>query len=258
MSRQGLLNRLPHVLEHARAQARIPENTADQAPVVTIAISREAGIDSAAIAHQVGKLLNWPVYDHELLERIAEEMGLRPDCLERVDERPVRWLVERLETFLSAPTVSEPRYLEHLIATLLSLAAHGHCVVVGRGAAHLLPPETTLRVRLMAPLKARAEASARTLGIQAREAARRLAEVDRARDDFVRQHFHQDSADAHNYDTILNCERFGPSQCAELIVKALGLFQASRDQSTTPAVAASPEMTSFEAIEAELAEHFET
>jgi len=261
MPSQGLLNRLPEVLESAWVHARTPqEDTAGrtQGPTpFTIAISREAGIDSAAIAHEVGKRLGWPVYDHELLERIAEEMQLRPDLLERVDERPVRWLIERLETFLSGPAVSEPAYLEHLIATLLSLAAHGRCVVVGRGAAHLLPAETTLRVRLMAPWEVRVEAAARALGASRQQAARHIKQLDRERDDFVRQHFHRDQADAHNYDLVLDCERLRSCECAELIVKALSLLQARRGQTTTAAANSPREISHPEAIETALAEHFE-
>ena len=41
-------------------------------------------------------------------------------------------------------------YVHRLIQTLLSLAAKGECVILGRGAAQALPPQTTLRVRLVA------------------------------------------------------------------------------------------------------------
>jgi cytidylate kinase len=257
MPSQRLLNHLPEVLEHAWVNARAPGHPTDRTMGFTIAISRQAGIDSAAIAHEVGKRLDWPVYDQELLERIAEEMHLRPDLLERVDERPVRWVIERLETFLSGPTVSEPAYLEHLIATLLSLAAHGRCVVVGRGAAHLLAPETTLRVRLIAPLEVRIEATARALGLSRQQAARQVARLERERTDFVRQHFHREQADADNYDLLLNCERLRPDECAELIVKALNLLEMRQAQATPAAANTSRETSSSQTIGATLAEHFE-
>src|SRR5262245_48176773 len=144
MSRSHSLERLG-ALEYAWNQARMAK---DQDAPFVIAVSREAGIDSATITHEVGRLLNWPVYDQELLERIAQDMHLRPDLLERVDERSVPWLLERVETFLSAPAVTKTAYVKRLITTLFSLAAHGRCVVVGRGAAHVLPAATTVRVRL--------------------------------------------------------------------------------------------------------------
>src|SRR5262249_41409867 len=43
--------------------------------------------------------------------------------------------------------------------TLLSRAAHGECIIVGRGAAQVLPPKTTLRVRMVGPLQDRITAT---------------------------------------------------------------------------------------------------
>src|SRR5262245_42815563 len=108
MSRSHSLERLPGALESAWSQTRIAK--AEDAPFA-IGVSREAGIDSATIAHEVGRLLNWPVYDQELLERIAQDMHLQPDLLERVDERAVPWLLERVETFLSASAVTKTAYV---------------------------------------------------------------------------------------------------------------------------------------------------
>src|SRR5438270_914448 len=84
---------------------------------------------------RVAAQLGWPVYDYELVQRIAGEMGLRTRLLESVDERQASWVQEALEGFTSEPSVSQSRYVEHLAQTLLSLAAHGRCVIVGRGAA---------------------------------------------------------------------------------------------------------------------------
>ena len=46
----------------------------------------------------------------------------------------------------------ESAYVRHLIETLLTLAMHGKCIIVGRGANVVVPSETVLRVRLIAPL----------------------------------------------------------------------------------------------------------
>src|SRR5262249_21143810 len=104
-------------------------------PHFTIALSREAGAGGALVARAVGERLRWPVYDRELLERVAAEMGQRTDLLESLDEKRHGWLVECLEAFASAPAVSEGAFVRHLLEALLSLAAHGDCVIVGRGAA---------------------------------------------------------------------------------------------------------------------------
>ena len=43
--------------------------------------------NGTCIAREVGNGVGWHVYDHELLERIAQDMGLRTVLLESVDER---------------------------------------------------------------------------------------------------------------------------------------------------------------------------
>jgi cytidylate kinase len=108
---------------------------------------------------------------------------------------------------------------------LLSLAAHGECVIVGRGAAQVLPAETTLRVRLVAPEEKRVEAIEQRFGISNEEAARWVEKTDAERIRFVRDHFHKDPADPRNYDLVLNSLRFSVDECADLILEALHRLQ---------------------------------
>ena len=109
----------------------------------------QTGTSGTSVAQEVGRRLGWQVYDHELLERIAAEHGLRVSLLESLDERRQSWLVEWMEGFSQKLHVGETGYVHHLTQTILSLGAHGGCVIVGRGAGLLLAPATTLRVRLI-------------------------------------------------------------------------------------------------------------
>src|SRR5262245_39839403 len=99
-------------------------------PPFSITISRQAGANGSAIARARGQRLNWPVYDKELIEKVAQEMGLRTTLVESVDERRVGWLEECFGSFTSRPGVSPTAYTRHLAEVLLSLAAHGECVIV--------------------------------------------------------------------------------------------------------------------------------
>jgi cytidylate kinase len=223
MTSKQSVERLSGALEHALTHFYQHRDSSEAAPTPepTIALSREAGVPDSEIAHEVGQRLGWPVYDHELLERIAEERHLRPSVLRKVDERPAAWIMERLETFLAQPPITEPAYVEHLIETLLSLSAHGRCVVVGRGSAHLLPERTTLRVRLIAPLWDRINHLVRHDSLSHPDAGRRVSQIDRERNEFVRRHFHKDATEVSQYDLVLNCARFAVVDCADVIVEAL-------------------------------------
>jgi cytidylate kinase len=196
-------------------------------PAFTITLSREAGANGTQIAHLVGERLGWPVYDRELLQKIADEMGLHTRLLESLDEKRVRWLEGAAAGFGSAPTVSESAYLRRLLKTVLSLGAHGHCVLVGRGAAQILPAPTTLRVRLVAPLEDRITTTSQKRGMSREEARRYVARTDEERFYFVSGHFHKDPASPEQYDLVLNTARFSAEACAELIVEALGRLRES-------------------------------
>lgn len=188
---------------------------------ITIALSRETGAGGSAVGRELGTRLGWPVYDHQLLERIAQDMKLRVDLLKSVDEKHVEWLQECIQAFASSLPVSESSYVRHLHETLVSLSAHGDCIIVGRGAAQVLPPATTLRVRLIASREDRLRAVSDELGLSASEAARHIETSDRERIRFIREHFQKDPTDPLSYDLLLNTSRFSIGDCAALIAEAL-------------------------------------
>jgi cytidylate kinase len=199
---------------------------AEQPAAFCVAISREAGTDAAAVAGQLGTRLGWPVYDRELLRKIAEETGLRGHLVDSVDEKRKNWVASLFEGILSSHPGSEEAYIRHLSRVLLSLAARGECILVGRGAPQILPSEHTLRVRLIAPLPDRIRAYAKKHGISRDEAARKVDEIDKQRNRFVRETFNKDPSDPRDYDLILNTARFSAAECAELIEQALLRVQA--------------------------------
>ena len=187
---------------------------------VAIALSRQTGTDGEAIARIVGAQLNWPVFDHELLERMADEMSVRIDLLESVDERHQSWLLESIEALAPKKTVSETSYLRHLVETVCSLAAHGNCVFVGRGAALFLPKASTLRVRIVAPAAQRIAHIQEQRQMTHREAERHMTTRERQRIAFVKEHFQKDPTQPWQYDLVLNTQQFSNDDCAELIVAA--------------------------------------
>jgi cytidylate kinase len=207
-----------------RRNAQRSKNAAPLPPApraLTIALSREAGTRATDIARRIGASLGWPVFDRELVERIAEDLGLRSSLLEAVDEKQASWIRETLQSLGGATAVSGPGYAKHLVTTLLSLGAHGECIIVGRGGAQVLSAATTLRVRLIAPLPQRCAVISRRLGISLDEAQRRTKQIDKERAGFVESYLHKDSVDSHNYDLILDAARFGVEASAKVIIEAL-------------------------------------
>lgn len=206
---------------HIRASEYHGDGPKPAALRMSVAISRETGTRGPAVAQAVGVRLGWPVYDHELLEMIARNLHVRIDLLESIDERHISWLTEIVQALGAVPYVKEAQYVRRLIEALLSLAERGNCVVVGRGSPFVMPPDTTLRVRLYAPLADRVANVREDLGLTEAAAAAHIEQVDRARIQFVRSHFLRDPVDARHYDLVINLAEHSIEECADLIVEGL-------------------------------------
>jgi Cytidylate kinase-like family len=196
------------------------------APGWTIALEREAGAAGTSIAREVGARLQWQVYDHELIELIAQDMGVRSHLLKYVDERRKNWLQESLETFLLTPDITETAYTRHLIESILALGTHGQCIIVGRGAPFILPPGQTLRVRIVGYPHDRIHRVQRMLGLSRTEAEHEMARLDQERIRFTKTHFLKDPTEPENYDLVLNSSRFSTTECAACIIDSLSQLQA--------------------------------
>ncbi|MCA9248198.1 MAG: cytidylate kinase-like family protein [Planctomycetales bacterium] len=189
-------------------------------PRITIAISREYGAQGSSLARELAKRLHWPVYDRNILDRISDETETRAAIFRRVDECDPNWFSNAWEGVTGKVTVAE-QYNEHLPRVLLSLAYHGNCIIVGRGACFVLPRETTLNIQCVAPLEARVARIVREEGFPADEVKRHIEEMDGARQHWIRAHFHKDPEYSHFYDLIFNTARLTVPACAEMAIRAL-------------------------------------
>ena len=88
-------------------------------------------------------------------------------------------------------------YLDHLAKLVEAIGRAGESVIVGRGAGFLLPRESTLSVRIIAPLKARAARLAERMGVSVRTARRAARDLDRRRAQFDRTMHRADPTDPH-------------------------------------------------------------
>lgn len=183
---------------------------------LTVAISREAGSLGSEIGQELGKLIDWPVYDREILDLIAERSILRTELVESIDEHDSSWLQETMRSFGSPSELNRAGYLCHLTKVLAALAAHGKCIIVGRGATALLPPAHTLKLRVIGPLEQRVQTIAEQRGVSPAEALEIVHRVDHKRREFVSRHFHKDVNDPHGFDLVLNSDRYTPAELAEM------------------------------------------
>jgi hypothetical protein len=187
---------------------------------LTIALSREAGARGGSIARRVGRKLGWQVYDQELLEYMAQESIVSQGVLDAPPATPADWVEARVQQLIREGTVLEHPSIVNLTRVILSLGAQGQAVLIGRGAGCLLPRETTLNVRIVAPLHERIAYMGDWLRLTVEEATERVRLRDERRTEFIANNFHRDPGDIHQYDMVLNSSLLGEDVCAELIAQA--------------------------------------
>ncbi len=188
-----------------------------------IAIGREAGAGGGAIARLAATKLGWKVYDHELLEAIAQRMERPADEVRAFDELAPSVVQDWLLPLREEHYAPQEAYLDHLAKLVEAIGRAGDSIIVGRGAGFLLPRTETLSVRVIAPMKARAARLAERMGVSPRTARRAARDLDRRRAQFARTMYRVDPQDAHNYDLVLDSDSLGLAMAAELIVRAVEL-----------------------------------
>jgi cytidylate kinase len=227
-----------------RAFARQPKARGEEGfqPLsLTVALSREAGSRGGTIARAVGRKLGWQVYQQELLEYLAQERHLSRDLFDILDDAAAAWIEERLENLLRQQNLSQNASIVELARVILAIGARGDAVIVGRGAGCLLPPASTLHVRVIAPLAERISYMSQLERLTREQAAEQVELRDAQRAAFIETHFHRRPSDIYQYDLLVNSSLLGEDLSAELIAQAARVRLAARGIEAGVQTAAVPE-----------------
>jgi len=199
----------------------------------SVCVSREAGAGAGSIARVVGTRLNWKVFDHEILETIAKRMETPTDEVRVYDELAPSVVQDWILPLREEHYAPQEAYLDHLAKLVEAIGRAGESVIVGRGAGFLLPRESTLSVRVVAPLRFRAERLAERMGVSVRTARRAAVDLDRRRRQFERTMYRADPTDPHHYDLVLDSQSLGTAIAAEVLIRAVEAGRVAVKPSTT-------------------------
>ncbi len=198
-----------------------------------ICVSRRVGTpDALAVASGLGKALDWPVFDKEILEAMGGDDFYRKQIYANMDQRDLSWLEELLRSFFDGKFVRND-YFHRLCDTLVSLARQAPAVFLGRGADLVLPPDRGLRVRLIASHQVRVDSVVAEKGLSANAATQEIARREQARLEFLQRHFRLDPATSARFDLSIHLEKFTVEQAVELILKARTLRLTAISEAAT-------------------------
>lgn len=186
---------------------------------LTVAVSREAGARGGSVARRAARLLGWQVFDHEALDYLTRDETARAELLADLPPAARSW-ADAQATRLSVNR-DWAAGTGDMVRLILTLAARGEAVIVGRGAGFLLPAASTVHVRVVAPLAERVAYLGDWMRLTPAEAAAEVRDRDRRRETFVASVVDVDPADVGGYDLVLNTGRLGEFAAAGLIVQAV-------------------------------------
>jgi cytidylate kinase len=190
-----------------------------------LAVSREAGARGGSIARRVGKRLGWQVYNQELLEFLCANEAARESVLAEVPTDAAGWVAAQLDRIRRDRSIDPEAESGQMPRLILSLAARGQVVLVGRGAGFYLPRESSVHVRVVAPLDARIAHMADYSRLTREQAAEQVRHRDDRRAEFLHKHFGRRTADPHDYDLVINSGLLSEETCADVIVAVLNAKQ---------------------------------
>lgn len=183
-----------------------------------ITISREYATNGVLIARKVAEQLRIPIYERELLEKLACALDACPTDVDQLYEQASGPLQAIITEWLTS--ISPERYLRYLRKTLNAIHAKGDAVVVGRGANFVLRKPDCLHIRIIAPLELRAAIFQAGNDLPLAEVQRIITQRDQERARYAKHLFHEKIDDVHHYDLVINLRSVTPEQAVEQIVLA--------------------------------------
>ncbi len=177
------------------------------AGITLITVSREYGSNGAMLAERVAAELGYTLFHQELIHEMAASAKTSKRIVETLDEKGLSVLEESIASLINERHLWPDQYLRHLMRVIGTIGRHEHAVIVGRCANFILPPEKTLRVRVIAPLPFRIQTIAKRLSLSEADARKQVLKTDSDRRAFSRKYFYADLSDPFHYDLLINTGR---------------------------------------------------
>lgn len=210
---------VPEHDQHSGPHSQKPETLAQHMCAVTV--SRMYGSGGGEVAARLARRLGWSLIDHEVVVRVAHDLGITEQEAADQDERSESFITRALHSMSLAyppypgvvndvppppsPVERERAYQDALRRVIELAAKEGHVVVVGRGSHMLLRGRRdVLKVRIVAPLEQRVAYVARREGLDEQAARDRIHDKDTARERYVESTYRVRFGEPDQYDLTIN------------------------------------------------------
>ena len=189
---------------------------------IIINIGRQFGGGGLGVANELGRKLDIPVYDKELIAKAAQDSGFSKSIFETSDERKRFFSLSSIFANRFSETenyMSDRGLFKMQSQAIRAIAEQGSAVIVGRCSDYILRDmENTLNVFLTSPLEVRAARIAERSNVSLEEAERLAEEKDRKRSDYYNYYTFGNWGHAQTYDLCLDSSLLGIEGTADFII----------------------------------------
>jgi len=171
-------------------------------PVITL--SMEPGSGGSQIARDVAERLGFDHFHRELLEVVASDAHVSSKVIEKLEKERLSGIQDIISQMIDTQYLHQDVYLDHLKKIVQTIGRRGYGVIVGRGANFILPPDTRLAVRVVAPLDQRVGRISKQFNTPPEDAEKRILNREEKRAAFIKHAFKQDIRLSVHYDLVIN------------------------------------------------------
>ncbi|MDY2777483.1 MAG: cytidylate kinase-like family protein [Collinsella sp.] len=202
-------------------ESRVASDQSERAgqPVV-ITIARDFGAEGHEIGKMLSNELGIPLYDNELLVRSSIRAGESIDKMADYDEQMAAEFMAFLPDRVDSRTLSD-KLFRSMSQVILDLGATKSCIIEGRLSDYLLRHNPNhIAVLVTAPFDDRVEIVRSKRGLNKRQGAKLVRQMQRARELFYKRYSAGKWKMSDGKDIVVNRAKLGRQGCVDVIAAA--------------------------------------
>ncbi len=189
-----------------------------------INVGRQFGSGGGFVAKAIGRKLDIPVYDNELISKAAEESGYSKSVFEGGEKRKSLFSMSsffasgRLPFGESSGYINDDMLFKIQSDVIRNIAEKGNAIIVGRCADYILRDLDCLDVFVCAPMEFRVRRLVKNEGLDPEEAEELMRRKDRTREAYYNFYTFGSWGVASNYDLCVDSSILGIEGTADFII----------------------------------------
>ena len=187
-----------------------------------INIGRSFGSGGGFVGQAIGKKLGIPVYDNELISRVAEEKGYSKSLFAGEEKRSLfsvsSFFASGRLSYLDSGYVNDNVLFKIQSEVIRAIAEEGDAIFIGRCADYILRDRPCLDVFVCAPMEYRVKRLVEREGLTADEAESLMRRKDRTRETYYNYYTFGSWGRADNYDLCIDSSILGIEGTADYII----------------------------------------